>query len=179
MNDFQLVPFPGTEALPPIELQGQIERQGSILTIDYRLTGDLNSIVIPASQPDPSRQDKLWEHTCWEFFIGVRGDRSYWEFNLSPSGDWNVFHLDDYRQGLRWEDRIFALPFTVDRATNSMDLKLAFNLSQIIASDRPLELGITAVIESAMGEISYWALTHAGKEADFHLRDSFAIALSN
>jgi hypothetical protein len=177
MSEFQLIPFPGTELLPSIDLHGTIDRQAEILTIEYYLTGDLNSIVIPKPNPHPTRQSELWEHTCLEFFIGARNDRSYWEFNLAPSGDWNVFHLDDYRQGLSWEDRVQSLPFNVARSTNTLALKLAFDLSQVIPIDRHLEVAITAVIESTVGAISYWALTHTGTEADFHRRDSFIVSI--
>ena len=134
-------------------------------------------MIIPPPATAPSRKFGLWEATCFEFFIGGVGDRNYWEFNLSPSGDWNVFHLDDYRQGLRDEIAFTSLPFAVDRSANSLTLKLAVDLSQIISIDRELEVSVTAVINSTQAEVSYWALTHCGDEADFHLRDSFVIKI--
>jgi hypothetical protein len=45
-----------------------------------------------------------------------------------------------------------------------------------------LEVGITTVIQSKINDliseqnsITYWALTHVGKEADFHQRKSFIL----
>jgi hypothetical protein len=177
MSNFSLVPFATEISLPQIELSGRIDRDREWLSIEYQLQGDLNSIAIDPLVISPSRQPELWQDTCLEFFIGVPGDRNYWEFNLSPSGEWNVFHLDDYRQGLRDEAAFSSLPFTVERRENSLLLSLKFDLSKIISLDRDLEVSVTAVIKSTQDAISYWALTHTGKEADFHLRDSFILKM--
>jgi hypothetical protein len=139
------------------------------------VSGDLDAIEI-ATPVEPSRKDKLWEATCFEFFLGIPGDRNYWEFNLAPSGDWNIFQLDDYRQGLREELTFTTLPFAIDRQPNLLSLAIEIDLSKII--DRAvtaIEVSVTTVIKPCQGEISYWAISHCGKEADFHLRESFAI----
>ena len=176
MSNFSLIPF-ASDALPTIEIVGNIDRADNILSIEYQLLGDLDSVAIASPAVAPSRKFELWESTCFEFFIGVLGDRNYWEFNLSPSGDWNVFHLDDYRQGLRNETAFTTLPFDDDRSANSLTLKLELDLSQIISIDRQLEVSVTTVIRSTQDELSYWALTHCGEEADFHSRDRFVIKL--
>lgn len=185
MNKFTLVPFTNGSSLPQLELSGWIDRQDKLLSIEYHLQGDLNSIAIDPLTTAPSRQPELWAKTCFEFFIGVPGDSNYWEFNLSPSGDWNVFQLDDYRQGLRDEAAFSSLPFSVKRQANSLVLRLKFDLSKIISLAQPLEtrierdleISVTTVIKSTQDEISYWAVTHTGKDADFHLRDSFTIEI--
>jgi hypothetical protein len=173
--NFTLRPFPTESSLPQIEISGRVNRKDNILSIEYQLFGDLNAISIAPPASPPSRQFHLWEATCFEFFIGIPGDRNYWEFNLSPSGDWNVFALDDYRQGLRDETAFTSLPFKVDRYPNYITLNLEFDLSEIILLEQDLEMAVTTVIKSSQDELSYWAIAHSGKEADFHLRDSFII----
>jgi len=37
------------------------------------------------------------------------------------------------------------------------------------------EIGLTMVLEEADGNLSYWALSHPGDQADFHDRRSFLI----
>jgi hypothetical protein len=175
--NFALQPFPISSKLPQIEINGRVNRKGNILSIEYQLFGDLNAISIDPPVSTPSRQFHLWEATCFEFFIGIPGDRNYWEFNLSPSGDWAVFALDDYRQGLRNELAFTSLPFQVDLYPNYITLSLEFDLSELILAEQDLEMSVTTVIKSSQGELSYWAIKHSGKEADFHLRDSFAIKL--
>ncbi len=176
MIDFTLHPFPDNRTLPAIEIDGKIDRDGGKLSIEYHLTGDLTQVEIPPPA-SPNRKFELWEATCFEFFLGIPGDRSYWEFNLSPAGDWNIFQLDDYRQGLRDELAFTSLPFTVEQQVNSLLLALEFDLSQIVAVDQSIAVSVTTVIKSIGGEISYWAVNHCGSEADFHRRDSFTVKM--
>jgi hypothetical protein len=173
--NFALQPFPADSNLPKIEINGRVNRKDRILSIEYQLFGDLNAISISPLANPPSRQFHLWETTCFEFFIGIPGDANYWEFNLSPSGDWAVFALDDYRQGLRDELAFRSLPFKIDRYPNYITLSLEFDVSELILPEQDLEMSVTTVIKSSQDELSYWAINHSGKEADFHLRDSFII----
>jgi hypothetical protein len=175
--NFALQPFPTTGKLPQVEINGRVGRKENILSIEYQLFGDMNAISIAPPATAPSRQSHLWEATCFEFFIGIPGDRNYWEFNLSPSGDWAVFALDDYRQGLRDELAFTSLLFQVDRYPNYITLSLEFDLSELILAEQDLEMSVTTVIKSSQDELSYWAIAHSGKEADFHLRDSFSIKM--
>jgi hypothetical protein len=176
MSSFILYPFLTTDLLiPQIEISGQIDRSEDLLSIEYLVRGDLDAVSIDPPVISPTRKLELWTATCFEFFLGVAGSPNYWEFNLAPIGDWNVYALDDYRQGLRSEIAFGSLPFTIDRSANSLRLNLAFDLSQIIKTDLKLEVAITTVIKSTQDEISYWALTHTGTEADFHRRGSFTI----
>jgi hypothetical protein len=173
MTDFKLHPFSTDLILPAIELTGRVELQDTLFSIEYHLQGNLETVVIPSAHPIPSRKSQLWESTCFEFFIGVPGNDNYWEFNLSPTGDWNVFALDDYRQGLQNELAFTSLPLSIDRSATSLVLKSTIDLSKIIPATRELELSVTTVIESSQHEASYWALAHTGTVADFHRRDSF------
>ncbi len=176
MNNFRLQPFPAAR-LPGIEISGKIDRVDSLLSIEYQLVGDLTQIEIPPPAILPTRKFALWEATCFEFFLGIPGANNYWEFNLSPAGDWQVFHLDDYRQGLRDEAAFTSLPVKIDRQPHSLSLELDCDLGKIISIGCTIEVAITTVIKIDGGEFSYWALTHCGREADFHLRDSFIIRL--
>jgi hypothetical protein len=175
MSSFKLQPFPTDIIIPQIEISGQIDLNDDLLSIEYLLQGELDRVSIDPPSLLPTRKLELWTTTCFEFFVGVAGSPNYWEFNLAPTGDWNVYALDDYRQGLRPEIAFGSLPFTIDRSANSLRLNLALDLSHIIKTDLKLEVAITTVIKSTQDEISYWALTHTGTEADFHRRDSFEI----
>jgi hypothetical protein len=173
----KLKPFSRDISTPPIDLTATIDRHDSILSIEYHLHGDLRTQIVQPPTAIATRKFLLWEHTCFEFFLGVPGMPEYWEFNLSPAGDWNVFHLDNYRQGLREESAFTSLPFETKLQSGSLVLKLELDLTVIIPSYQNLEVSVTSVIETLTGEISYWAVTHRGEQADFHLRDSFSISL--
>jgi hypothetical protein len=175
--DFNLQPFSTDGMMPQIAISGRIDRQGDLLSIEYLLQGDLDKVAIEPRLDAPTRKLELWNATCFEFFIGVAGSPNYWEFNLAPTGDWNVYALDNYRQNLRSELAFASLPFKIDRTANALRLNLACDLGKMIEPDLKLEIAITAVIKSTQAEISYWALTHTGTEADFHRRDSFTIEI--
>jgi hypothetical protein len=159
-----------------LALTGSIHRSGNQLQIQYQLTGDVQLLTIPAPH-SPQRRFELWEATCFEFFLAPTNAEHYWEFNLSPSGDWNVFRLDGYRSGLRDETTFETLPFQVTQGEGSLGLELAINLSSILEPNQDAIAAITTVLQDRSGTMSYWALCHQGKEADFHRRDGFTMAL--
>lgn len=175
-SDFNLKPFALNNA-PELEITGNISRKHNQLQIKYLLSGNFAAILIPPLSKTPTRQYDLWEHTCLEFFLGLQDSPKYWEFNLSPSGDWNVFHFANYRQNIAEELAFNSLAFNVWQQTDSCQLNLEVDLNQIIDPEENLEIGITAVIENQEHQLSYWALTHSTNEADFHQRDSFTINL--
>jgi hypothetical protein len=173
-RSFSLIEFPNATPAP-CTIDGQICRNGSTIHLTYHLNG-ANSVQIPAPAA-PDRRYDLWEATCFEWFVGVPGTIGYWEFNLAPSGQWNCFYLEDYRQGLREELAIAALPFQVSHQDDLLTLDLTLDLGGLIPADRPIEVAITTVVQSQLGELHYLALAHCGDQADFHLRESFQICL--
>jgi hypothetical protein len=174
---FDLKPFSDHHSLPNIQIIGSILRQNNILTLDYKLLGNLVEIEIASPSQIPKRKHELWQETCFEFFLGVTNSPCYWEFNLSPSGDWNVYHFHDYRQEMQEETAFTSLPLTIHQQSESLSLSLNLDLEAIIAAEKILDVAITTVIKQCAGHITYWALTHCGAEADFHQRDSFLIKL--
>jgi len=48
---------------------------------------------------------------------------------------------------------------------------------EFLPPGRPLRLGLSAVVEDADGELSYWALRHPPGKPDFHYTDAFALQL--
>jgi hypothetical protein len=169
VQSFTLLPF--GEAVAPVVLTVEVDRVGSCLKLRYCMTGDLAAVLIPEGKVG-ERCDRLWEHTCFEFFFGVPGDLGYWEVNLSPSGDWNCYRLTGYREGLVAEEKVGVVPFSVVRAQEALLLEVTFE-----TADGPVELSVTAVVEGVDGRVGYWAVAHCGQEADFHRRDSFVVKL--
>ncbi len=156
-----------------LSVTGEIDRTANQLTISYRLAGDLSQILIPSIAAIPHRYFELWEATCFEFFLAPVGESYYWEFNLSPSGDWNVFRLDDYRQGLRNEEAVGALPVVIQQTATLVTLDAQLSLEKLVPANQALDIAITTVIQDQNSDLSYWALQHTGEEADFHSRSDF------
>jgi hypothetical protein len=174
---FSLQPFPSTKFLHNLKIVGNIARNDNKLAIRYMFGDDLKEIVIPPPSKTPLRKHELWQDTCFEFFLGIKDSQRYWEFNLSPAGHWNVYRFDGYRQEMQEEKAFTTLPFNVQNQANGLILLLDVDLHKIISVEQAIEVAITTVIKDKDGEITYWALTHRGAEADFHLRNSFIVEL--
>jgi len=182
---FKLIPYKtGLQGKAGISsLHGQLRVIENTLQITYQLEGDLSQLRIPNRSAQVLRQDLLWQATCLELFLAAAGQSDYWEFNLSPAGHWNVYHLESYRQGLVAEPAYKQLPFSVkcDDQHQQLNLSLTCALPPPLATPRAaagLELGVSAVLQSSCGELTYWALAHPGSEPDFHHRGGFCLKLA-
>ncbi len=173
---FSLRPFPGRRA-PSASIRGSLAREGTGLVLRYAVCGDLGSVVLPPIAPHPRRRSGLWETTCFELFVAPLDAPHYWEFNLSPSGDWNVYRFTGYREARQEETRIASLPASVEVAPERLGLQVTIDLPRVLCVPPVLEVGASAVIETCDGARSYWALAHPGPEPDFHRREAFLLRL--
>jgi len=176
-QSFSLQPFSAADPRLAVTITGTIARYANTLAISYELRGPLAELAIPGPADRSARRHRLWEGTCFEFFLAAREEPGYWEFNFSPAGHWNVYRFAAYRQGMAEEGAVRSLPFGLQRRPNSLLLGLEFDLALIIPAGQALVAGIAAVIQLAGGQVTYWAMTHPGPQPDFHRRDSFIIAL--
>lgn len=176
VHKFSLHPFDSAINLATLNVSGTIDRSDHQLMLYYNLLDTLSSVHIPDLNL-PDRKHDLWKTTCFEFFLGVPDASQYWEFNVSPSGDWNVYRFEQYRTGMQEETALASRLFRVERKSNELSLIAGFDISSIVQPNQPLDVGITAVIQLVDRSLSYWAIEHCGIEADFHLRDSFALKI--
>jgi hypothetical protein len=177
-HSFSLIPFPASNR-PSISITGKISLQNNIVALHYSLEGKTEDILFPSISPHPARRDELWKSTCFEFFLAIKDQPEYWEFNLSPSGDWNVYHMAAYRRvNFKEEMLIQQLPFQLQSEVGVFQLKVLVDLNPILEPDQFFELGITAVVQTANGHETYWALAHPASVPDFHLRESFILELA-
>lgn len=178
LRSFALKPFPGEHDGPELKITGTFDRRGDALSVRYALLGDLAELAIPPPREPPGRKHRLWEETCLEFFLGVRESRRYWEFNLSPSGNWNVYRFASCRKGMREEPAFRSLPFGVRREPDALELSLELAIGRIIPAAAAVDVAVGAVLRTLGGGRSHWALVHPGPRPDFHRRDGFALKLS-
>jgi hypothetical protein len=148
------------------------------LRIRYFLDGDVSAIAMPPMAP-PRQTDGLWQHTCFEAFIGGQGSRAYCEFNFSPSTEWAAYGFSAYRAGMvpieYTNPPTVAASITEDRIA----LEAVIPLEALLAlpGDGTLLLGLAAVIEDQNGNLSYWALAHRAEKPDFHSPAGFVVEI--
>ena len=149
------------------------------LGLFYCLRGDIARLRIPEDCA-PERMDQLWEHTCFEAFIAVRGESAYREFNFSPSGQWAAYAFKDYRQAVDQVPVIAPPTIVTRRFAGRIEVDVVVPAPSLPSERRQWQLGLSAVVEEADtvdGSHSYWALRHPSPRPDFHHRDAFALAL--
>lgn len=169
-----LVPHPDTPA-----------RSIRSVTVEMRMTGPRKVLLAFYAAPGaalavssavlPGRADELWRHTCFELFVRPVDGPAYFEFNLSPSGQWAAYAFDDYRAGMRDLDLPVDPHIELERQGETFVLEADVDLAAI--AQGKLLAGLSAVIEEVDGTKSYWALNHPPGAPDFHHPDCFALEL--
>jgi hypothetical protein len=168
-----LRPFDREPWLESLRLEASAQWQVGVLHLAFALADPEGTVLIPDPSPAPQRRDGLWQSTCLEAFFAVGGEPQYWELNLAPSGHWNLYRLEAYRQGLQPEAAISTLPHQLQRSPNGLELQLDLPLQPLIQPTAELELSLTAVLDQRGHGCSYWAWDHVAAEPDFHQRSSF------
>lgn len=147
------------------------------LNVDYVLSGAVAALRIPA--PGPVRPgERLWAHTCFEAFVRIDGLPAYTEYNFAPSRQWATYRFREYRDPL--ENPVGPAP-RIEVRPGDDRIELSVQLSDFsgvsTSGGRRLRIGLSAVVESASGDLAYWALRHAPGRPDFHHADAFALEL--
>jgi len=158
-----------------IELRAQGRLSGSQLHFEYDLK-DREAVVLDGLRDGQwkswSRTDDLWKSTCFEAFVGRRGEPGYWEFNFSPAKQsWNCYRFESYRA---------PQPPHPSKNFELIEIRIEGGLLHCVLESKvhlvDLECSLSAVIRNKAG-VSYWALTHATDKPDFHKRESFSLRL--
>lgn len=145
------------------------------LAIHFAIAGDLARMRLP--QPtETSRLDGLWRHTCCEIFVRGGQASAYREYNFSPSGAWQAYDFEAYRQGGR--PAVISQPQTSwSRSPEHLSLRVWLDEEHLPAA-RPLRFGLAVVLEDRHGILSYWALAHPASHPDFHHPDAFCLRMA-
>ena len=152
--------------------------RSGVLSLTYVLKGALEELRIPPYR-SARRADHLWRHTCFEAFIGAKNDAEYFEWNISPSGEWAVNGFRDYREIVPVEVNGVEPRISLRHEPRTLELSAELRLDQLpgLQLDVDLWVALSAVIEDNEGKLSYWALKHAPGKPDFHHPDNFLLEL--
>ncbi|MDO5626098.1 MAG: DOMON-like domain-containing protein [Pseudomonadota bacterium] len=148
------------------------------LHLRFTLHGDLAALRIPPPAHPPRAADGLWQHTCFEAFVAAADAPGYREFNFSPSGDWAAYAFSAERV----RDAA-APPLPAPRTACTHDAhRLTLDAWLPAAAlpppgGAPWRLGLSAVVQTRDGALSYWALRHPAPHPDFHHRAGWVARL--
>lgn len=174
MTPFKLINFETGES----QISGFVSVHEDVLTVQFKFLSQ--GIIVPGETPQ-GREDKLWEQTCFEIFLGHLGTNAYGEFNFSPSKKWNFFIFQDYRKDRESPPWDVAPPFIEyqDNGEAGARLTVQINLGPLkpLYTSGSSILGLSSVLDHENGRQSFHALKHLSDQPDFHLKDSFLIRI--
>lgn len=168
---FILRPF-APDSAPAMAISAGIVCGEEFLQVEFGLSGALHGMVIPPSAEQPGRRHDLWKGTCFELFFAPSDTSSYYEFNLSPAGHWNLYGFDAYRHGMREEPALCATG-SVLLTSEALAVHMEIDLGRLGLINRPLQVSPCVVLLAAENNSSFWAISHPGPQPDFHNRQSF------
>lgn len=162
-----LVVHPTEQGPAGLALCAALAVEGPGWRFEYTITGDIDALLIPGpADPDPT--DGLWRHTCLEAFVQEGAGPGYREFNLSPSGQWAVYRFAAQRERAA-DDTPPATGPSIALERRPRSLTLSAWVPRALLPAQPGAIGLTAVIETAAGRVSHWALRHPRDDRpDFH-----------
>jgi hypothetical protein len=143
------------------------------LHIVYAIHGLNLDLRVPTPHM-PAPADALWQTTCCELFLNPAGQRSYREFNFSPSGQWAVYDFSDTRQPAPARPDCAAPTINEYREENLLQLDVTLPKSALPQGDT-LRLALAVVLEANNGTLGYWALAHPPGKPDFHHHAGFVL----
>jgi len=151
-----------------------------MLQVTFRLGGTVSRIRLP--ELGPLREGtRLWEHTCFEVFIAREVGPAYHELNVAPSREWALYAFRAYRERADAPRRRQAATpeVSVHRGETHVEIEARLRLPDVSSAyeDAGLRIGLSAVVETTEGGLSYWALHHPRDKPDFHHPDAFALRL--
>lgn len=168
MGTYRLVCHPDTPAGSVEFIEVQIERTADRLWLRYFVECDLNALEL--GKPSlAGRTDGLWQHTCFEVFIGGNG---YSEFNFSPTSQWVAYDFFGYRAEMRPREMTEVPEIGCDASETHFALEAEFGIGALKGN-----VALSVVIEETDGTKSYWALVHPPGAPDFHHPTCFAARL--
>lgn len=162
---------PATPCPLTLRLSVALNWRAQGLVLHYRALGQVEGIELPPTTT-PSPADGLWQHSCMEAFVSPVHAAHYREFNFAPSLQWAAYCFSAERQrDTEAETRRPVLPsIRFGQQAGQLDLWATVPEAALPAGPR-LWLGLSAVIETRDGHLSYWALQHPRADRpDFHHR---------
>lgn len=140
-----------------------------VLKVSYTLEGASTRLMNwkPAKEESQrERKDGLWRSTCFEFFWSFDGI-SYYEMNLSESGDWNFYLFEDYRSRSSSTVPNFIKSLTVSSEGERFSLEVTLESDRSWSEVKSHNISLVFVAD---GRQDYFALAHRD-QPDFHAKE--------
>ena len=165
-----LEPHPSSVTMGINGLRFGYALQADLWMFGFEVHGELETLNL-ARMRGPQRGDRLWEHSCFEFFAaGANG--GYREFNFAPDGRYAAYDFDAYRQG----QKAVGGPVLAEMSSSCEARRYRLEVT-LTPPPAPRHGGPAAILRDTQGRRSWWALRHGPGPADFHHPRHYVIPL--
>lgn len=128
-----------------------------------------------------ARRDYLWQHTCFELFVGIKNKTAYREINLSPAQAWNCYQFEQYRQPAQMPPVPAQDIQLLELKAQPQKLEAILDLQQFLQTNEcqwdDLVFGLTSVVKLKNNSELYFALSHSTDQPDFHCKRDWTASL--
>lgn len=128
-----------------------------------------------------ARRDYLWQHTCFELFIGIKNKTAYREINLSPAQAWNCYQFEQYREPAQMPPMPAQDIQLLELKAQPQKLEAILDLHQFLQTNEcqwdDLVFGLTSVVKLKNNSELYFALSHSTDQPDFHCKRDWTASL--
>ena len=158
----RLVPFEtglpsglGIQASLSWSSSGWLDLSFTVLAEDGLAELVLPQGLLDGEQCHGMRRDGLWQTTCFEAFLGLPGERRYWEINLAANGDWALYGFSDYRDGRSDPSQTVPPQVQLRRWHHQLRLEASLDLSAWWPPNVSPDIALTAVLDRGDNVLSH------------------------
>ncbi len=151
------------------KVEADIKKEAKSLVCNFFVKGEMSTLDLTTPKSENKRLDNLWKFTCFEFFLKNKKQKSYIEFNANLSSQWNLYHFDDYRIGMKEHQYDYnpKVYHHLEKDSLSIDISLPF-------FDDSYNFGtLTCILIDNTGKQNFFAPMHADLKPNFHDQKSF------
>ena len=164
-----------TKEANPLKVEATLEVLQQKIKLNFQVIGNRKAYVINSkleNEEKIERKDELWKSTCFELFIANSPSEEYYEINISPFGEWNIYHLNAYKVGFK-EFREVSKPI-IKMTKENYKYRLSFEIefNQRIFNNEGLSFNLATIILDKNNLRHFYSICPR-KTADFHNRISW------
>ena len=146
--------------------------------IQLKLRDEQHQVTWPPHHGSQTRAEYLEKSTCFEIFIQQADHANYVNVQLTPSGLWNAYRFDQYRQPKqvppRHEQHIRIEQLLIEHHR----ISLVLDLAQLYPRRSRIHVGLAAILAHRQDLHTDWSLQHSAASADPHCAEDWRIQLS-
>jgi len=137
------------------------------IQLEYKIEGEIAKYNFP-QESQQKRVHELWRKSCFEFFFSIGDSDEYYEINISPTTEWNIYHFNSYREGMKEVTDISIPSINVHRGKESISLsfEVQFLAQEIV--NKPFSYNLATILLNNSSLRYFFTIHRKDGDVDFH-----------